>query len=63
MDIHIFNINNNVSFSTKYKNREASIDDIIEAIEIVTKSKSGNYMVFFPSYKYLEMVSNNIPVK
>ena len=42
------------------KNREASIDDIIEAIEIVTKSKSGNYMVFFPSYKYLEMVKEKL---
>ena len=50
----------NNSISTKYKNREASIDDIIEAIEIVTKSKSGNYMVFFPSYKYLEMVKEKL---
>lgn len=51
-------INNNVS--TKYRNREESIDSIIENIEILVNSKPGNYMVFFPSYKYLEMVKDKL---
>ena len=51
-------INNRIS--TKYNNRKNSIDDIIEAIEILTSSKPGNYIVFFPSYQYLNMVTDNI---
>lgn len=51
-------INNKIS--TKYKNREDSIDMIIETIDILTSTKSGNYIVFFPSYQYLEMVSSAI---
>ena len=47
-------INNKIS--TKYKNRENTIDDIIETIEIVTNTKKGNYIVFFPSYQYMNMV-------
>ncbi len=50
----------NSKISTKYKNRIDSIDSIIEAIEIVTKSKSGNYIVFFPSYAYMNMVIEQI---
>ena len=51
-------INNRVS--TKFKNRNTSIDSIIETIEIVTKVHEGNYIVFFPSYSYLEMVLNKL---
>ncbi|MDE6408156.1 MAG: ATP-dependent DNA helicase [Anaeroplasmataceae bacterium] len=47
-------INNKVS--TKYKERAYSIDTILEAIETLTNTKSGNYIVFFPSYQYLHMV-------
>ena len=51
-------INNYVS--TKYKNRIDSIDSIIEAIEILSSSKEGNYIVFFPSYQYMNMVVEQI---
>ena len=51
-------INNKVS--TKYKSREASIDYIIESIEILTSSHKGNYIVFFPSYQYMNMIIGNI---
>ena len=51
-------INNKVS--TKYKSREASIDYIIESIEILTSSHKGNYIVFFPSYQYMNMIIENI---
>ncbi len=47
-------INNKVS--TKYKERAYSVDMILESIELITKAKSGNYIVFFPSYKYMHMV-------
>jgi DNA excision repair protein ERCC-2 len=46
----------NSKVSTKFKNRNSSIDEIIEIIETSTSIKKGNYIVFFPSYKYLEMV-------
>lgn len=49
-------INNRVS--TKFKQREQSIDYILEAIEALTLAKSGNYIVFFPSYQYMNMVVN-----
>lgn len=51
-------INNKIS--TRYKDREASIDYIIEAIETLTKTKKENYIVFFPSYQYLNMVVNSL---
>ena len=41
--------------STRYKDRQNTLDDIVEIIETSTKKK-GNYIVFFPSYKYLEDV-------
>ena len=51
-------INNKIS--TKYKNRIDSIDSIIETIEILTESKEGNYIIFFPSYAYMNMVIDQI---
>ncbi len=42
--------------STKYKDRADSIDTIIETIDTLTKAKSGNYIIFFPSYQYMHMV-------
>ena len=38
--------------STKYNDRGSSIDKILEYIEILTSTKKGNYIVFFPSYQY-----------
>ena len=46
--------------STKYKNRLNTVDRIIETIEILTSAKEGNYIIFFPSYQYLNMVVNSI---
>jgi DNA excision repair protein ERCC-2 len=42
--------------STRYNDREASIDKIIEAAEALVTGKKGNYIVYFPSYYYLNMV-------
>lgn len=45
-----------VSTSTKYHDRPQSIDRIIDSLYAMLESKVGNYIIFFPSYKYLEMV-------
>ena len=41
------------SISTKYAAREYSYDKIANNISKVNKMKGGNYLVFFPSYKYM----------
>lgn len=51
-------INNQIS--TKYKQRGESIDMIIEAIESLTNTHEGNYIIFFPSYQYMNMVIEKI---
>jgi len=42
--------------STKFKYRENSYLKIVEYIYSVISAKNGNYMVFFPSYKYMDEV-------
>lgn len=44
------------SVSTKYRNRELSYGSISKIIYTTIKNKKGNYMVFFPSYKYMNDV-------
>lgn len=47
--------------STKYTRRNAcEYDKIIEYILKFTEAKTGNYLVFFPSYQYLEDIENRI---
>jgi DNA excision repair protein ERCC-2 len=40
--------------STRYRDRKNSISAIIDDIYIMADTKVGNYICFFPSYKYLE---------
>jgi len=42
--------------STKYTQRAASYDVIAEVIETVVNTYKGNYLVYFPSYVYLNEV-------
>lgn len=49
--------------STKYNNRENSYPKIVEYIYSVINAKMGNYMVYFPSYKYMDEVSNKFNEK
>lgn len=42
--------------STKYKQRDQTLAHLISTIYQVTSKQQGNYLVFFPSYQYLEMV-------
>ena len=42
--------------STRYEDREASYKKISSCIAATVSAKVGNYMVFFPSYSYMEQV-------
>ena len=46
--------------STKYRNRKLTYDRITENIEEIAKGKEGNYLVFFPSYIYMNEVYNRL---
>ncbi|OJG77689.1 ATP-dependent DNA helicase [Enterococcus ratti] len=39
---------------TTYRKREATMSQLIETIYHFSKEKIGNYLVFFPSYQYLD---------
>lgn len=42
--------------STRYKDRERSKSDIADLIKSLVSAKKGNYLAFFPSYQYMNMV-------
>lgn len=42
--------------STKYIAREDTAEEIADMILAVTEAKSGHYIVYFPSYKYMQTV-------
>ncbi len=42
--------------STYYREREQSADAVVAAIADLVRHRPGNYLVFFPSYAYLQMV-------
>ncbi len=42
--------------STRYRDRSRSVPKIIDTLYALAEAKIGNYIVFFPSYKYLNMV-------
>ncbi len=42
------------TLSTRYKDRSETLYALSQIINTATKSKRGNYMIFFPSYKYME---------
>lgn len=44
------------NISTRYKDRENSYNKIADYIKATTIEKEGNYIVFFPSYKYMNQV-------
>ncbi len=44
--------------STRYHHREKSLSSVANAICSVVNQKTGNYLLFFPSYAYLEQVYN-----
>ena len=44
------------NISTRYQDRDKTIDTICDTINVLANSKVGNYIVFFNSYQYLSMV-------
>lgn len=45
--------------STRYKHRENSYSKVAQYISAIAESRPGNYIAFFPSYKYMEDVYNS----
>ncbi len=45
-----------VSTSTKYRQRQLSVTRIIDNIYALLESKVGHYIIFFPSYAYMNLV-------
>ncbi len=39
---------------TSYKGRNQSLTDLVDLVQCVITAKPGNYLVFFPSYDYLQ---------
>lgn len=48
------------NLSTRYKDRENSLDEVIKTIKEVVAAKKGNYIAFFPSYQYLNQVYDKL---
>jgi len=53
-------VNNTVS--TRYKNRENTLTLICDYIRIFCSKKIGNYIVFVPSFSYLEKLKNVLKI-
>ncbi|NNF98677.1 MAG: DEAD/DEAH box helicase [Desulfobacteraceae bacterium] len=45
------------TISTYFKDREASKAIVADAVHSIIEHRTGNYLVFFPSYTYMEMVA------
>ena len=49
--------------NTRYQYRSSSMPDLVALLAKLVKSRPGNYMVFFPSYAYLEQVHTEFTAK
>ncbi|MCI8554826.1 MAG: ATP-dependent DNA helicase [Clostridiales bacterium] len=49
--------------STRYRDREGSIEPITDGIYRTVTVRRGNYMVYFPSYQYMQAVSDRFMEK
>ncbi len=46
--------------STRYRDRDDSIDKIIQVTKELVTTKKGNYILFFPSYVYMNLVKERL---
>jgi len=46
--------------ATRYKKRQETLSEVALYIELAVAARTGNYLVFFPSYKYLNDVLKKI---
>lgn len=51
LDVHVAH-----TISTRYRDREASIDAVVETLAAQCADRPGNYLAFFSSYAYLQQV-------
>ena len=49
--------------STRYRDREASVQAVSDALACMAESRTGNYLAFFPSYAYLQQVHEDFAVR
>jgi DNA excision repair protein ERCC-2 len=46
--------------STRYRDRDNSIQSIVNVTKAMVESKKGNYILFFPSYVYMNLVKEEL---
>ena len=51
------------TISTRYRDRDASIPAVSDALAALVASQVGNYLVFFPSYAYLKKVHEDFAAR
>ena len=49
--------------STTYKTREKTYGIVVDSITAAIEARAGNYLVFFPSYRYMEEVYRRFSLK
>ena len=49
--------------STRYRDRDASVQAISDALAQLVRGKRGNYLAFFPSYAYLRQVHEDFAAR
>lgn len=42
--------------STRYRDREVTMEPLVEYLQQLAEGRSGNYLFFFPSYAYMNMI-------
>lgn len=45
------------SVATTYRQRDESAEEVVRQIDILVKGKKANYLVFFPSYRYMRNIT------
>ena len=51
------------SISTRYRDRERSVQSVSDALVRLAQSRVGNYLAFFPSYAYLRQVQEDFAAR
>ncbi len=49
--------------STRYRDRERSVQSVSDALAVLAQGRVGNYLAFFPSYAYLRQVQEDFAVR
>ena len=48
--------------NTRYRHRDAACEEVCEAIEAMVRVKPGRYIAFFPSFRYMRQVAEDLEV-